>query len=73
MSYGLKKVMMERLTNKEFNEKMRERTKQFALQVIALSDQLPNKESARVINRQLLRSATSTKRNFGSKYLKIAN
>ena len=55
---------MERLTNQEFNKKMRERTKQFALQVIALSNQLPNKESARVINRQLLRSATSVAANF---------
>ena len=55
---------MERITNQEFNEKMRERTKQFALQVIALSDQLSNKESARVINRQLLRSATSVAANF---------
>ena len=55
---------MERLSNQEFNEKMRERTKQFALQVIALSDKLPNRESARVINRQLLRSATSVAANF---------
>ena len=55
---------MERLSNQEFNEKMRERTKQFALLVIALCDKLPNKESARVINRQLLRSATSVAANF---------
>ena len=55
---------MERLSNQDFNEKMRERTKQFALQVIALSDKFPNKESARVINRQLLRSATSVAANF---------
>ena len=55
---------MKKLSNQEFNEKMRERTKQFALQVIALSDKLPNKESARVINRQLLRSATSVAANF---------
>ena len=55
---------MERLSNQEFNEKMRERTKQFALQVIALSDKIPAKEAARVINRQLLRSATSVAANF---------
>ena len=55
---------MERLSNQEFNEKMRERTKQLALQIIALSDKLPNKESVRVINRQLLRSATSVAANF---------
>jgi len=55
---------MGKLSNQEFNEKMRERTKQFALQVIILSDKLPNKESARVINKQLLRSATSVAANF---------
>ena len=55
---------MARLSNQEFNEKMREQTKQLALQIIALSDKLPNKESARVINRQLLRSATSIAANF---------
>jgi len=55
---------MERLTNQEFNDSMRERTKKFALQVIALSDNLSGKESAKVINRQLLRSATSVAANF---------
>jgi len=55
---------MGKLSNQEFNEKMRARTKQFALQVISLSDKLPNKESARVINKQLLRSATSVAANF---------
>jgi len=55
---------MERLSNQEFNEKMRERTKQFALQIITLSDKLPNKESAKVLNRQLLRAATSLAANF---------
>ncbi|MCL2511040.1 MAG: four helix bundle protein [Bacteroidales bacterium] len=55
---------MERLSNQEFNAQLRERTKQFALKVIALSDELPMKESARVINRQLLRAATSVAANF---------
>jgi four helix bundle protein len=55
---------MERLSNQEFNEKMRERTKQFALHIIALSDKLPNRESARTINRQLVRAATSVAANF---------
>jgi len=55
---------MERLSNQEFNEKLRERTKQFALKVIALSDELPMKESARVINKQLLRAVTSMAANF---------
>ena len=55
---------MERLSNKEFNEVWRKRTKEFALKVIVLSDELPKKESARVINRQLLRAATSVAANF---------
>jgi len=55
---------MARLTNEEFNEKWRKLIKQFALKVISLSDELPKKESARVINKQLLRSATSVAANF---------
>jgi four helix bundle protein len=55
---------MEKLSNTEFNEIWRKRSKEFALKIIALSDELPNKESARVINRQLLRSATSVAANF---------
>jgi four helix bundle protein len=55
---------MEKLSNQEFNEKLRKRTKQFALRVIALSDELPRKESARVINGQLLRAVTSVAANF---------
>ncbi len=56
--------MQERLSNTEFNMMMRERTKRFALSIIALSDSLPNKESARVINRQMIRSGTSVAANF---------
>jgi len=55
---------MEKKSYTEFNEQMRERTKQHALTIISLSDKLPNKESARVLNKQLLRSATSVAANF---------
>jgi len=55
---------MNKLSNTEFNEKWKKRTKEFALKVIELSDELPKKESARVINRQLLRVATSVAANF---------
>ncbi len=55
---------MDKISNQEFNEKMRERTKQFALRILELSDKLPQKEAAKVINRQLLRSATSVAANF---------
>ena len=57
---------MERGTNLEFNMKLRERTKRFVLRIIKLCDELPQKESAKVISRQLLRSATSVAANFRS-------
>jgi len=49
---------------KEFNEKMRGRTKQFALDVIRLSDLFPFKTSSKILGSQLLRSATSVAANF---------
>ncbi len=52
------------MTNTEFNIKMKERTKQFALSIITLSKLLQGSESARIINRQLLRSATSVAANY---------
>ena len=52
------------MTNQEFNEIWRKRTKAFALKIIALSDDMPKKESARVINRQLLRATTSVAANY---------
>jgi len=55
---------MKKMTNQEFNEIWRGKTKQFALKVIALCDELPNKESAKIISRQLLRAATSVAANY---------
>ena len=55
---------MEKNTNMEFNEKMRERTKKFALDIIKLSDFFPAKTSSKVLEKQLLRSATSLAANF---------
>ncbi|MDR0795846.1 MAG: four helix bundle protein [Tannerella sp.] len=55
---------MERVTNVEFNEGMRVRTKKFALDIIRLSDLLPNKTSSKVLGKQLLDSATSLAANF---------
>ena len=55
---------MEKNTNMEFNEKMRERTKKFALDIIKMSDLFPAKTSAKVLEKQLLRSATSMAANF---------
>jgi four helix bundle protein len=43
---------------------LRDRTKAFALRVIRLYAALPRREEARVIGRQVLRSATSVGANF---------
>lgn len=43
---------------------MKQRTKQFALSVIHLYRTLPATEEARIIGRQLLRSATSVAANY---------
>ena len=45
-------------------EVMRVRTKEFALKVIRLTRTLPKTEEARVMGRQLLRSATSVGANY---------
>ena len=48
----------------EFARKMQARTKAFAVQVIKFFGQLPKTDEARVLGRQLLRSATSTAANY---------
>jgi hypothetical protein len=45
-------------------EALRERTKQFALQIVRLFRSLPRTEEARVIGKQLLRSGTSVAANY---------
>lgn len=45
-------------------EDLKRRTKQFAIRVIKLFRALPKTEEARVIGRQLLRSATSVAANY---------
>lgn len=47
-----------------FSEQLKQRTKQFALDVIELFRSLPRTEEARIIGRQLLRSATSVAANY---------
>ena len=46
------------------SEEMKNRTKQFALQVIRLVESLPNTKTANVIGNQLLRSGTSVGANY---------
>jgi four helix bundle protein len=48
----------------EFAIKMQERTKSFAIQVIKFFGRLPKTDEARVLGRQLLRSATSVAANY---------
>ncbi|HEV2246615.1 MAG TPA: four helix bundle protein [Terriglobia bacterium] len=47
-------------------DELRRRTKQFALRVISLFRALPRTEEARVLGRQLLRSATGMAANYRS-------
>ena len=45
---------------------LKDRTKQFAIDIIHLCSSLPQKEEFRVIGRQLIRSATSVGANYRS-------
>ena len=47
-----------------FREEMKNRTKQFALRVICLSQSLPHTREADVLARQLMRSGTSVAANY---------
>ena len=48
----------------EFRKTMQERLKKFALRIIKLFQSLPKTEEARIIGKQLLRSATSAGANY---------
>ncbi|MEJ1974456.1 MAG: four helix bundle protein [Lacunisphaera sp.] len=48
------------------NQELKDRTKQFALRVIRMTDTLPRKMAADVLGRQVLRSATSVAANYRS-------
>ena len=58
--------MMDRLSNKEFNEQMRTRCKKFACDIIGFYDKLTQTDARRIIGKQLLRSATSVAANYRS-------
>ncbi|HEX8680365.1 MAG TPA: four helix bundle protein [Chthoniobacterales bacterium] len=45
-------------------DELKQRTKQFALRVITLTDHLPDNRKGRIIGDQLLRSATSVAANY---------
>lgn len=49
-----------------FNDELRDRTKKFSLRIIKLFRSLPDREEARIIGRQLLRSGCSVGANIRS-------
>jgi four helix bundle protein len=55
---------MEGHTSNSFNEKYREKTRQFAVDLCRRFNNFQNGESAKVVVRQLLRSGTSVAANF---------
>jgi four helix bundle protein len=52
------------MTDVEFAEQFKKRTKLFALRIIKLFQALPKTEEAKIIGKQLLRSATSVAANY---------
>jgi four helix bundle protein len=52
------------MTNKEFNECFRKRTKVFALDIIKFLEEIPFNSATRVMSYQLGKSATSVGANF---------
>ncbi|SFQ27905.1 four helix bundle protein [Hymenobacter arizonensis] len=56
--------MTDKLSNFDFAEEFRQRTKAFALRVMKLVDRLPTAPSCRVAGMQLLRSGTSVAANY---------
>ncbi len=52
------------MTNAEFNELFRNRTRKFAVRVLLFLDSLPNSNKTRIVSYQLGKSATSVGANF---------
>ena len=52
------------MDNFEFCEKLKKRTKAFAVQIVKFYKNLPRTDEARVIGRQVLRSGTSIAANY---------
>ena len=48
----------------EYKMQIRERLKVFALNILELSESIPNSERGRILNRQITRSGTSTYANY---------
>ena len=52
------------VSNFDFAEEFRQRTKTFALRIMKLADRLPTEPSCRVAGMQLLRAGTSVAANY---------
>jgi four helix bundle protein len=52
------------MNNFEFGDKMKKRTKAFAVQIVKFYRNLPGTDEARVLGRQVLRSGTSVAANY---------
>src|ERR1700722_4103563 len=55
---------IKRMNNYEFSEKLKLRTKAFAVQIVRFYQTLPKTDEARVLGRQVLRSGTSVAANY---------
>jgi four helix bundle protein len=53
-----------RSTKMEFAESMKQRTKQFAINIIKLYRNMPASDDARILGRQLVKAATSVASNY---------
>ena len=52
------------MNNFEFSQKMKKRTKTFAVEIVKFYKTLPKTDEARVLGRQVLRSGTSVAANY---------
>ncbi len=52
------------MSNFEFGEQFKKRTKEFALRIIKLFQALPKTDEARILGKQLVRAATSVAANY---------
>ena len=59
-----KKTPNDRMGNKEFAEKLEERTRRFGVRIIRLSSKLPNTSEGRVIRTQITKCGTSVGANY---------
>ncbi len=57
-------MKMVRSSKMEFAESMKQRTKQFAIDIIKMYKEMPVSDDARILGRQLVKAATSVASNY---------